>query len=252
MGCCFGLEQQSFSSFATRERTLLYPLLFGECCMHLRGPPEPRTSDLSTQDGLIRKQSVCWLQELMGLAMPTLEQLKSLHLQHKAEITNHAWQRLLDLVLHLQARLPEGGIAQLLLLLSEHAQHTQQLGEAAAVGDGIPSIQAAQLGQHQAAGLQTCLVALLPLQSLVFHGIGRPTSLHEISSSLLMASFTWHHQQKGPAVLEADISSRTAPSLYEEAWPRPASLLQALSRSETAIAMRDPGLLMVAASWMPH
>ena len=189
MGCCFGLEQQSFSSFATRERTLLYPLLFGECCMHLRGPPEPCTSDLSTQDGLIRKQSVCWLQELMGLAMPTLEQLKSLHLQHKAEITNHAWQRLLDLVLHLQARLPEGGIAQLLLLLSEHAQHTQQLGEAAAVGDGIPSIQAAQLGQHQAAGLQTCLVACCRCSPWCFMALGgRPLYMRSPAASSWPAS----------------------------------------------------------------
>ena len=49
----------------------------------------------------------------MGSAAPTL--------QHKADVTAHSWQRLPDLLLQLQGSLLKGCIAQLLLLISEHA-----------------------------------------------------------------------------------------------------------------------------------
>ena len=96
----------------------------------------------------------------MGSAVPLLQQLKLVQLQHKADTNTHAWQRLLDL----------------LLQLPEHAESTQQAGEAAAVLAGIPGSEAAQLGRRQAAGLQTCLAALLPPQSLMTQGIRRQTS----------------------------------------------------------------------------
>ncbi len=177
------------------------------------------------------------------MAEPTLQQLKSVQLQHKAEVSVHAWQRLVEFLLQLQSHLPEGGVVKLLLLLAQHAEHAQQ--------SGILSGQALQLAQRQAAGLQTCLAALLPLRSLVAVGVRKQTSLDEISQSLLIASVTWHGRQQGQAVMRADISSGTASSLREEAGPRLAGLLGRLTSISTTGRMPKPAVMAMADLWVP-
>ena len=136
----------------------------------------------------------------MRSAGPTLEQLKSVQLEHKAEITNHAWQQLLDLLLHLQARLPEGGIAQLLLLLHlEHAQSAQQLGEAAAERAGVPSSEAAQAVAapgSRLADLPGAAAAAVPGDSWNWEADRTGSDVQESAHPSLM----WHHQQQGWAV----------------------------------------------------
>ena len=171
-----------------------------------------------------------------------------MHLNLNTEVTTHAWQQLLDLLLQLQGSLP-GGIFQLLLLLLEHAESTQQPGEAAAVH---ASSEAAQLGRRQAAGLQTCLVVLPLLQSLVTAGLGRQTTPTEIARNLFTASVMWHHQEKGQAVLKADIRAGTHSSMYQAARPKVADLLEKLSDQGTATAEQDPALALLAPFWLPH
>ncbi len=88
-----------------------------------------------------------------------------------------------------------GPITELLLLLAQHAQHTQRLVKAAAKRAGLSRSDASQLARRQAADFQTWLAALLPLQSPVAHGSGEgreQTSLLDISHSLLLASVQWH------------------------------------------------------------
>ena len=172
--------------------------------------------------------------------MPTLQQLEALQLQHLAEVSTNAWQELLDLLLQLQDSLPEGGVAQLLLLLGLHAQHAEQAG--------VPSSQAVQPARRQAAGLQFCLAALFPLQFLV----GKRTLLDQIAQSLLLASARWHLPQQGLAVINADLTA-TAPVLFQEAGgPRLAVLLRQIMEAGTAGHGCNLEVVALAESWVPR
>ena len=204
------------------------------------------TTDSSTPRGLIWKHSICWLQELKESAVPILQQLRLVQLQREAGISNPGWRGLLDLLLKLQSSLPKGGIAELLLLLVRHTLHAQQLGQEAARRPDSQS-SAFQLGRRQAAGLQTCLAALLPLWALVACG-GRQISLAAVSRSLLLAALKRHLEKKGADAIKHDIRSETG--MYKETDPKlPALLLHIMEVNTVSHFACNPSFVQLANFW---
>ena len=146
-----------------------------------------------------------------------LEQLRLVELQRKAGTSNPGWRGLLDLLLKLQGRLPEGGIASLLMLFVRHTVHAQQLGTKASVQrPDTPNLSAFEQARRQAAGLQTCLTALVPLWSMVAHRSGQIT-LAKVSQSLLLAGVKKHLEKQGQDAIEHDIASKS--EIYKAAYP---------------------------------
>ena len=176
-----------------------------------------------------------------------LEQLRLVELQHEAGTSNPGWRGLLDLLLTLQGRLPEGGIASLLVLLVRHTVHAQQLRpEASTQRPDTPNLSPFEQARRQAAGLQTCLAALVPLWSLVTHS-SRPISLAAVSQSLLLAGLQRHLDKQGQDAIDHDIASETG--MYEEAYPPLASHMQRIVGVSTVnYFLQNPAYVQLADS----
>ena len=76
--------------------------------------------------------------------VPALLHLRAAQLHHMTDVSIHAWQGLVNLLLQLQGSPLDRGVAQLLLLLAQHAQQAQPAG--------VPSSQALQPAWRQPAG----------------------------------------------------------------------------------------------------